>query len=244
MPQAANRTIGQGGFQEVEQMALFRDMVRDRRASPRRDVASHLAGGLDRGCLSEDECVSLLVNLLVAGHITTADLISSMSLILLRNPAQLEHLLRNPHLWPRAVEEALRLEPPTPMLARVHGCPFHAHGRQFEEGDTINVFIASANRDPQVFREPDRFDLARRECRHMSFGGGAHFCLGAPLARAEAAIAVRLLFERMPHMSLAEEALEWRSNPNFRGLVRLSVANRDATRAPALSPQTREAHNA
>ncbi|MEQ1808670.1 MAG: cytochrome P450, partial [Terricaulis sp.] len=214
--------------------SFFRSLIRERRATPQDDVASYLACAERRGQLSEDESVSLLVNLLVAGHLTTADLIASLSFLLLKNGDQRRTLQTDASLWPNAVDEALRLEPPTPLLARVHEEPKCMHGRAFERGETINVFIAAANRDPAVFAEPDGFDVHRDHNRHLSFGGGGHFCLGAPLARAEAEMAVKLLFGHFPDLALGANAGDalWRNNPNFRGLTQLKVTS-GATGAPA-----------
>lgn len=218
--------------------AFFRQLLAERRAHPRGDVVSYLADAERDGDVSEDEIVSMCINLLVAGHLTTADLIASLAFLLLKNPSERARLDREPALWSNAVEEALRLEPPTPLLARVHGCPAHMHGRAFEQGDSINVFIAAANRDPAAFPDPDRFDVERDDNRHLSFGGGGHFCLGAPLARAEATIATRMLFERMPNLALGPEEPTWRNNPNFRGITRLKLltgeTTEQATTAPAL----------
>jgi cytochrome P450 len=219
------------------QLAIFfRGLIAERRKEPTDDVVSYLVAAQARGALSEDEIVSLSVNLLVAGHLTTADLIASLTYLLLQHPDQRELLRRNPLLWPNAVDEALRLEPPTPLLARVHSCPGHRHGRAFGAGDTINVFIAAANRDPAIFPHPDRFDVTRARNNHLSFGGGGHFCLGAPLARAEAEVAVPLLLQRLPQLALSGEEPQWRPNPNFRGLTRLGVAN-----AVAFTPVRSEA---
>jgi cytochrome P450 len=204
---------------------FFRTLIAERRKRPANDVVSYLVAAQARGALSEDEIVSLCVNLLVAGHLTTADLIASLTYLLLRNPGGRQTLERDPTHWANAVDEALRLEPPTPLLARVHACPAERHGHAFEAGDTINVFIAAANRDPAAFPNPDRFDVTREDNAHLSFGGGGHFCLGAPLARTEAEVAVRLLLQSLPQLTLGTEEPEWRPNPNFRGLIRLGVVN-------------------
>jgi cytochrome P450 len=212
---------------------FFRAEISERRTHPRGDLISVLVDALDRRAVSEDEVVSLCVNLLVAGHFTTTDLIASLSYLLLTHPDEREKLAADPGLWPQAVEEALRFEPPTPMLARVHACPAHRHGTDFEPGDSVNVFIASANRDSRLFEAAHRFDISRDDNPHLSFGGGAHYCLGAQLARAEAAIAVRILFERLPGLALEAGGVVWRQTPNFRGLARLAVHH------PARAPQRR-----
>lgn len=212
-------------------VGFFRAELALRLKRPRNDLISRLALAMrDDKALSEDEIVSLCVNVLVAGHITTCDLIGILTYLLLTHREERQKLDADPALWPQAVEEALRFDPPTPMLARVHARPGERYGKQFEPGDSINVFIASANRDPSLFEHADRFDVSREDNPHLSFGGGVHYCLGAQLARAEAEIAVRTLFERLPRLALAEAGATWRHTPNFRGLARLGVIN---TRAPA-----------
>lgn len=208
---------------------FFRTELKKRLDRPRNDLISCLAEAMtEENALSEDEIISLCVNLLVAGHITTSDLIGILTHLLLTHPEERQKLEDNPSLWPRAIEEALRFEPPTPMLARVHTCTTQRYDRGFEPGDTVNVFIASANRDPRLFERADRFDISRDNNPHLAFGGGVHYCLGAQLARAEAEIACRLLFERFPRMALAEAGAQWRHTPNFRGLSKFSVNCGDA----------------
>lgn len=205
--------------------AYFRGELCSRRVAPGGGLLGDLATScyVDRD-LSEDEALSLCINLVVAGHYTTTDLIASLVHLLLLNPEQKAKLDAAPGLWPSAIEEALRYEPPTPLLARI--CPDAQlrAGQRFEMGDTINVFIASANRDPRVFESADQFDITRHAPPHLSFGGGAHFCLGAPLARLEAELAVRRLFERRPNLTLTSNAPVWRRSRSFRGLERLVLS--------------------
>jgi cytochrome P450 len=212
-------------------MAAFFRHELAQRTDPSSDLVSTLARAIENNSVNEDEAVSLCIDLVVAGHLTTADLIGNTIALLLAHPEQLARLRREPHLWPNAVDEALRLEPPMPLLARVAPCPGARHGRTFARGDNINVFIASANRDPRVYANPDRFDVAREGRPHLSFGGGAHFCLGASLARAECEIAARILFERMPALACDRAADEWRDHPNFRGMRQLMV-HRKTSRGP------------
>lgn len=212
---------------------FFRREIATRRRAPRDDLISRLVAAEEQGGASEDEVVSLCVNLLVAGHFTTTDLIGMLTWLLLQNPDARDGLRRDPMLWRGAVEEALRFEPPTPMLARVHAESATLHGHAFEPGETINVFIAAANRDPLVFEEPDAFNIARPDNPHLSFGGGAHYCLGAPLARAEAEIAIRVLFERLPSLELVEGGATFRQTANFRGLSRLIVRTNTTASAKA-----------
>ena len=205
-------------------VAYFQGELTARRHARGNGLLGELArAAFERGELEEGEAVSLCVNLLVAGHYTTTDLISNLVHLLLLNPDERAKLDANPQLWPAAVEEALRFEPPTPLLARICPASGQKFGRDFEQGEAINVFIAAANRDPRAYAAPDCFDVTRPHRPHLSFGGGAHYCLGAPLARAEACIAVARLFERAPLMQLAKDPIAWRRSRSFRGLSRLHV---------------------
>jgi cytochrome P450 len=161
--------------------------------------------------------------LLAAGNVTTTDLIGNGVWTLLRHPDQLRKLRDDPSLIKNAIEEILRFESPVVQTARIPmddveigGCPMH-------RGESVLASLAAANRDPEAYPEPDRFDITRQDVHHHSFGGGAHFCLGAPLARLEAQLAIAALVQRFPNLRLAEEALEWRALPAFRGLTKLRV---------------------
>jgi cytochrome P450 len=161
--------------------------------------------------------------LLVAGNVTTTDLIGNGMLALLQNPEQLAALRGDPSLIKNAVEEMLRYSPPVMNTGRipmeekdVGGCPISA-------GQSVMPSLAAANRDPAVYPDPDNFDITREDTHHHSFGGGVHYCLGAPLARLETQIGVGRLVERFPNLRLAEQELEWKSVPAFRGLARLIV---------------------
>jgi len=161
--------------------------------------------------------------LLVAGNVTTTDLIGNGIWLLLQHPQEREKLREEPALITNAVEEILRFESPVVQTGRIAmdelaigGCPVH-------RGESVLTMLAAANRDPAEYPEPDRFDITRRDVHHRSFGGGAHFCLGAPLARLEGQLAIAAFFQRFPRVRLADEALEWRAFPAFRGLARLPI---------------------
>ena len=161
--------------------------------------------------------------LLAAGNVTTTDLIGNGVWLLLRHPEQLGRLRDDPSLIANAVEEILRFESPVVQTARIPmgsgefgGCPIH-------RGESVLASLAASNRDPGRYPEPDRFDITRPDVHHHSFGGGAHYCLGAPLARLEAQLAIPALLQRFPRLRLADEPLEWRAFPAFRGLARLGV---------------------
>jgi cytochrome P450 len=176
--------------------------------------------------LSDEEIRSNCLTLLIAGNLTTTDVIGNGVRLFLTHPTELEKLKANPDLINGAVEEILRFEPPVDATARVAshdievgGCPIHA-------GEAISPFLRAANRDPEVFEEPDTFDISRKRAPHVAFGGGAHICLGAPLARMEAQAAFSRIFERLPNLRLLDEGAAWRSIPFFRGLENLWVGTR------------------
>ncbi|HTY78269.1 MAG TPA: cytochrome P450 [Candidatus Bathyarchaeia archaeon] len=208
----------------AELAAYLERTIAARRAQPRDDLISDLIAVEEAGDrLSDDEIVTMCELLLVAGNVTTTDLIGNGIWLLLRHPEELQKLRRDPALIANAVEEILRFESPVVQTGRIAmdeieigGCPIH-------RGESVLTLLAAANRDPAEYPEVDRFDVTRRDVHHRSFGGGAHFCLGAPLARLEGQIAIAAFVERFPRARLADEPLEWRAFPAFRGLARLPV---------------------
>ncbi|WP_210635510.1 cytochrome P450 family protein [Streptomyces sp. GESEQ-13] len=173
-----------------------------------------------------EELLGMAFLLLVAGHETTVNLISATVLSLLTHPEQLALLRADPELTGAAVEESLRLNSPVHAGAfRFAAEPLELAGTRVAAGDAVLVSLAAASRDPLAFPDPDRFDLTRRPQGHLGFGHGVHHCLGAPLARAEAAVALRLLLERHPRLALGAdpESLTWRAGTLLRGLTALPV---------------------
>ena len=207
-----------------ERDAYLRQVLARRRAEPRDDLLSALIAAEEAGDrLDDDEIVTMCELLLVAGNVTTTDLIGNGVWILLRHPAELDKLRADPSLIDNAVEEILRCESPVVQSVRIPMADVAIHGCPVRRGESVVVFLAAANRDPEIYPEPDRFDVTRRDVHHQSFGGGIHFCLGAPLARLEARLAVGALLERFPHLRLADEPPVWRALPVFRGLAKLRV---------------------
>src|SRR5262249_9681629 len=155
--------------------------------------------------LNEDELFSNAVLLLAAGHETTTNLIGNGMLALLSHPGQRRDLQQHPELIDDAVEEMLRYDSPVQCISRVaaEGCQFG--GVPATRGELVLGALGAANRDPSVFSDPDRFDIRRADNRHLSFGSGPHFCLGAALARMEAQIAVGTLLQRFPDIQLAKQ---------------------------------------
>jgi cytochrome P450 len=209
---------------DAELEAYLQRAIAERRAHPREDLISALIAakeGDDQ--LTDTEIVTMCELLLAAGNVTTTDLIGNGVWCLLRHPDQLQKLRDDPSLIANAVEEILRFESPVVQTARIPTADVKIGGCPMRRGESVLAFLAAANRDPERYPEPDRFDITRKDVHHHSFGGGAHFCLGAPLARLEAQLAIAVLVERFPSLRLADEPLEWRALPAFRGLVKLPV---------------------
>ena len=210
----------------VEMRAYMDRLFAERQARPREDLISRLIGAReidDR--LSDDELFGTVVLILAAGHETTTNLIGNGLYTLLRHPDELAKLRARPELIAPAVEELLRFEGPVSLTSRIPVGRQRRRLEGFEVGpeDEVSVVLAAADRDPEVFPEPDRLDLARGDARHLAFGFGAHFCLGAALARLEGQIAIGSAVARFPGMKLAQDAPEWRPGYVLRGLVRLPV---------------------
>ena len=209
-------------------LRYLRRLIRERRARPRDDLVSALVRAEEAGQrLSEDELVAMIVLLLVAGHETTVNLIGSGTLALLQHPGQLERLRQDPALIVPAVEELLRFTSPVETATeRYARQDVTITGVTVPRGGMVFAAIASANRDERQFADPDRLDITRAPNRHLSFGLGAHYCLGAALARMEGQIALATLLRRAPGLQLAAEprALRWRPGLVLRGLLALPVA--------------------
>jgi cytochrome P450 len=161
--------------------------------------------------------------LLIAGHETTTNLIGNGMLALLQNPDQLELLRADPSLIPNAVEEFLRHCGPVQFTHRIALEDLPLGGQTIRKGQLVFLFLAAANRDPNHFADPERLDVKRVVHKHVAFGMGHHFCLGAPLARMEAQIAFTTLLRRLKNLRLATDTLVYRENFNLRGLNSLPV---------------------
>lgn len=173
--------------------------------------------------LTEEELVANVNILLSTGHETTTHLIGNGILALLKHPDQLQLLKERPALIASAVDEILRYDNPVQITYRSALEDAELNGKLIRKGDLVNTVIGSANRDPERFMEPHRFDITRDEGRHLSFGLGIHYCIGAPLVKLEAEIAFETLLRRFPDLALATEKLEWQEHPIFRGLKSLPV---------------------
>jgi cytochrome P450 len=204
--------------------AYFDGVVTAVKAHPRDTLLSRLleAEG-EPESLNREEIFANSVLLLAAGHETTTNLIGNGMLALLRHPNQWKLLTQRPELIESAVEEMLRYDSPVQWTSRVPSEPIEIAGVTIPAGEIILGSVGAANRDPRKFADPDRFDIQRQENKHLSFGTGIHFCLGAALARMEAQIAVRLLAQRFPGMKLAARQLKWMPGLTFRGVLSLRV---------------------
>jgi cytochrome P450 len=217
----------------LESMAQFvqylNQLFETRRHEPGEDLVSALVAVEDGGdTLSPQELSSMVSLLIVAGHETTVSLIGNAMLALLTHPEQRAAIEQDPALLPRAVEELIRYDGPVERtLNRWAAVDVEIGGQTIRQGESVIVILGAADRDSERFAAPDALDLtAEREARHLGFGRGSHFCLGAPLARLEAEIALETLFRRLPGLRLAapREDLRWRPVPLFRSLVALPVA--------------------
>ena len=203
----------------------FTELMASRREAPKDDLITDMVRLQAEGAPLADEEVRVnLSALLIGGNLTTTDLIGNGVWLLLNHPEQLALLKADPSLAGAAVEEILRYESPVaitnrvmPETREVGGCPMHAH-------QSVITSLHAANRDPEVFEDPERFDITRKHVPHVAFGGGSHICIGAPLARIEAKQAFVRLFQRFPDLKLAQsEAPTWRALPFFRGMEALWV---------------------
>ncbi|MGZ3457228.1 MAG: cytochrome P450 family protein [Archangium sp.] len=206
----------------------LRNLIAQRRASPGDDLLTALIQAEEAGDkLTPEELLSMVFLLLVAGHETTVNLISGGTLALLQHPEQLERLRKDPGLIGPAVEELLRYASPVEIATeRFTREDFSVAGVTIPRGDLVLAVIGSANRDERHFQAPDTLDLGREPNKHLAFGMGIHYCLGAPLARLEGQIALQTLVNRFPDLRLAKpaESLKWRTGIVMRGPTRLPVA--------------------
>jgi cytochrome P450 len=200
-----NAQIAATAVQTLE--SYFRDLYAERRRRPREDLISALVEAREGGDrLTENELVNTCVTMLVAGHETTRNLIGNATMTLLRHPEQLARLRAEPDLLQSTIEECLRFESPIQRGWRRVAEDTELLGTQLRRDQLLFLMFGAANRDHRQFPDPDRFDIARTDNRHIAFGYGIHFCLGAPLARLEAPIAVNRIIDRFPKLELAGEA--------------------------------------
>jgi cytochrome P450 PksS len=207
----------------------LRKLIAERRREPREDLITALVQAEEAGDrLSEHELVATIFLLLIAGYETTVNLIGTGALTLLQNPEERERLQRHPELAASAIEEVLRYTSPLDMASqRFAREDLAIRDTKISQGDLVAVVIGSANHDDTQFPDPETFDITREPNKHLAFGQGLHFCIGAPLARMEGQIALMTLFRRFPNLRLAQaaETLRWRKSLIVRGLERLPVVS-------------------
>jgi hypothetical protein len=198
-------------------------LAEQRRTAPRDDIISLMIGAVREGTLSLDELTSTAVTLFIAGHETTTYTLANGMLALLRDPEQLQRLRDQPDLMATAVEEIWRYDTPVQRGWRLATEDAEIAGVPVRAGELVLPMPGAANRDPAQFADPHRFDITRKDNRHVAFGYGIHFCIGAPLARIEVPIAIATLLRRYPRLRLAGDALVWRRDVAMRGPVVLEL---------------------
>jgi len=215
--------FGNGDIQQMRQAQAsmldmhdyLRTIAAERRRAPREDVLSMFMAAEAEGTLTEDEAVANCVLLLFAGHETTANLIANGLVLLFEHPDQLALLRANPDLMPLAVDEMLRCDGPAGVIGRVTTEPVELAGHTVPAGKHIYLALMAGNRDPDAFPDPDTFDITRKPNRHLSFGMGAYYCLGAALARMETDECLRILLDRCPDLRPAYQTPDWLTSPPF-----------------------------
>ena len=226
-------TYGQEDFHRAEKLMLeftgyLRQVFAERRKEPRNDLITGLVHAEEAGdTLSEDELFAMVILLIVAGHETTVNLIGNGALALLQHPEQLAKLKADPSLIEAAVEELLRYDGPVDRATmRFAAEDVELGGQLIQRGQAVAVALTSANRDPDQFAQPDEVDITRPDNRHLAFGFGVHYCVGAPLARMEGQIAINTLVQRLPNLRLTVPAneLKWGTVPIIRGMKHMPVA--------------------
>jgi cytochrome P450 len=197
-----------------------------KKRNPQNDILSTLvqAQSEDNDRLSKAELLSNTILILIAGHETTVNLIGNGTFSFLTHPVQKQLILDNPDLMSGAVEEVLRYDPPVQIVRRLAKEPMEISGVKLEPNQALTILIGACNRDPRVNHNPDSFDIQRESPKHISFGAGIHYCLGSELARTEARIALRRLFERAPELALAPNSpIHYKAPFALRGLNQLIV---------------------
>lgn len=207
-----------------EMTKYFDSAIQEIRRHPREGlIDSFLTAEVDGDRFTDEEVVANTIVTMVGGQETTTNLIGNGVLTLLRNPEELKRSKADPSLIPSAVEEMLRYEPPSQHTARLAPHDLELGGKKILKRQAVIAVMAAGNRDPERFPEPDRFDITRKDNRHLSFGWAAHFCFGAALARIEGQVAFEEMLRRLAGWSLCEDRLVWRTNLGLRGLTALPL---------------------
>jgi len=231
--EAAALTIDEYRAVTAEMRAFLPDLIAQRQAAHRDDLLTQLVEAeVDGERLTQAEILGFVQLLLVGGQETTANLINNAVLCFIENPDQLARLRAAPDLLPSAIEEVLRYRSPVQWMPRATRCDVAVHGQLIPAGKLVLPMIGSANRDPKQFRDASRFDITRDPNPHVAFGHGIHSCLGAPLARLEARIALADFLDRVKGFELASDApWEPRKALQVHGPSRLPIRFRPGRRA-------------
>ena len=201
----------------------FVNLVASKRTNPGTDLTTMLVEYARNGTMSEDELIAYCILLFFGGQETTANLIGNGLISLIRHPAELQKLRDRPELARSATNECLRYNGPIGAVVRVVSRDIELGGKTIRAGERVFAMVSAANRDPDQFVDPDRFDIERVGNRHVTYGQGRHFCLGAPLANLEAEIALSKLVTRLDGLALGSEELDWRDGLNMRGVTSLPL---------------------
>ncbi len=216
--------VHQAAYGDLAMREYLQSLIDHKRTHPDQGlISSMISTEADGDTLDVDELISMCTLLLVAGHETTTRLIGNCLLRLLQHPDQLQAVRGNTDLLNNAIEESLRLDPPVLALSRIVEETFEYQGKRFKKGQVVLLSIAGANRDPAVADDPDTFSIHRDAFDHISFGHGLHQCLGMPLARLEAKIALQQILQQYPTLTLEPEGLTWDTSPFFRGPQQLRL---------------------
>jgi cytochrome P450 len=223
MPSTETVRVGSQSLREMR--TYLRTLIEERRREPREDLVSDLIrmSQAEESPLTDEVVLANCVTLYTAGHETTSGFIGNAFLALFRHPEQMERLREDPELIPDAVEELLRYDTSVQKAWRLASEDVEISGVTIPAGDRVSAMVAAANRDPEHFSDPDRLDIGRRIDRHLAFGHGTHFCLGAMLARLETVVALTAYLPRFPSARPVEDGLAWGRDVSFRSLLALPV---------------------
>jgi pimeloyl-[acyl-carrier protein] synthase len=219
----SRRSIVDGNKTTLEMLSFFKDLIQKRRLSPQDDLISELLHQEKDRKLTEEELLATSVLLVIAGHETSVNLISNSFYCFFKNPKEYHKMIKNPSLIELAIEECLRYESPTQMIARVASEDVELNKVQIKKGDHVYVLIGAANRDSKQFSNADVFDITRNPNPHLAFGSGIHFCLGSALARLETQIAIQTLLQNEGNIQLETKEVEWRKLVGFRAMKEMHV---------------------
>lgn len=223
-PEAAE--LEKGNTAQTALNDFFNQEIQLRRGQLGDDLISDMLRAEEQGStLTDDEIISQCNLLLIAGNVTTTDLIGNGIKALLDHPQQLDKLRNRPELIVNAVEEILRFDPPVNQSGRIANREYEVDGCPVARGQSLATSLAAANRDPDIYQHPDSFDIERKDSHHQSFGGGRHTCLGAHLARLEAQVAILALLDRFPNLQHTEQGYRYANIPGFRGLAEFWLQN-------------------